>query len=414
MEQPDQFVCVNCFDDSGIQNFIEKNKIDVVCSFCDGEQASTSVADIEDVADHIEICLMYEYDDAANHLAYETREGGYIGQTWDIWELLEDVIGLELPNDDDNQLISALIDLLPDFVWCDASGYSLNDQDLVHYSWAHFCEVVMHSRRFFFAGENDIDREIYSPGQVLEKLFQDAELYDLFTILPPGSKLFRARFQEPGTKLESAQDLGPPPKNRATQSNRMNPPGIPMFYACDNPETALRETANNAGRFAVGCFETRRPATILDLTSIPPIPSLFQEIPDSLEFRPREVLGFINHIADEISKPIQRDDKIHINYIPTQVVTEFVRSKLTDKNSHIDGIKYQSAAHPGNTSYVMFVVQENLLLATEETTHNTSDKWMEIVTTTEHDVTDECIKKWKEELPNYYYPDYRQRIYGDE
>ena len=409
-----QLVCASCFQDPDIRNFIEKHKINnAVCSFCNEEPANDSVAFIEDVAEHIEICLYYEYDDAANHLAYETREGGYIGQTWTTWELLEDVIGLELPNDDDSQLISALIDLLPDFVWCDASGYNLNDQDLVRYSWAHFCEVVMHSRRFFFAGENDIEGEIYSPGQVLEKLFQDAELYNLFTILPPGSKLFRARFQEPGTKLESAQDLGPPPKNYATQSNRMNPPGIPMFYACDNPETALRETANNAGRFAVGCFETRRPTTILDLTTIPPVPSLFREIPDSLEFRPREVLGFLNHIADEISKPIQRDDRIHINYIPTQVVTEFVRSKLTDKSSQIDGIKYQSAVHPDNASYVMFVVQENLLPAIEATMHNTSDKWMELVTTTEHDVTDECIKKWKRELPNYY-PDYRQHFYGDE
>lgn len=385
MNQSDQFVCANCFEDPGIQNFIENHKINAVCSFCNEKPANGSVADIKDVAEHIETSIMYEYDDAANHLGWENKEGGYIGETWDTWELLQEVIELELPKDDEHsRLLCAFIALLPEFSWCDSSGYSLNNQKRVRYSWAHFCEVVMHSRRFFFASENDTGGEIYSPGQVLEKLFQNAELYDLFTILPPGSKLFRARFQKPGTKLESAQDLGPPPKNYAIQSNRMNPPGIPMFYACDDPETALRETANNAGRFAVGCFETRRPATILDLTSIPPIPSLFQEIPDRMEFHPREVLGFLNHIAEEISKPIQRDDKIHINYIPTQVVTEFVRSKLTAEGSRIDGIKYQSAAHPGNASYVMFATQEDIFPAPGASLDNTSAKWLELVTVREY------------------------------
>ena len=391
MNQSDQFVCANCFEDPDIQDFIEKNNVDAVCSFCDGKFDDVPVAYLIKVAEHIDICLQYEYADAANHLFYESREGDYIGETWDTWDLLQDAVELELPRDHDAQLLSALIDLLPISVWCDASGYSLNDQAMVRYSWAHFCEVVMHGRRFFFASKNDPDGEIYSPGQILEKLFQDAERHNLFTVLPLGSKLFRARLQEPGFKLESAQDLGPPPKNLATQSNRMNPPGIPMFYGCDNPETALRETANDAGRFAVGCFVTRRPATILDLTSIPPIPSLFQEIPDGLEFRPREALGFLNHIVDEMSKPIERDNRIHINYIPTQVVTEFVRSQLTREGVQVDGIKYQSAAHPGNASYVMFATQENILPAPEGSSNITSDRWLELVTVREYIVTLEKI-----------------------
>ena len=386
MNQSDQFVCANCFEDTGIQGFIEKNKVDAVCSFCDGKFDDVSVASLEEVAKYIDCCLRYEYDDAVNHLFHESREDGYIGEKWYTYELLQKV-ELELPRDHDARLLSALIALLPVSVWCDASGYSLNDQDIVRYSWEHFCEVVMHSRRFFLASENDPDGEIYSPGQVLEKLFQDAEKYELFINLPCGSRLFRARFQEPETKLKSAQDLGPPPKDQATQSNRMNPPGIPMFYGCDNPETALRETANDAGRFAVGCFVTRRPATILDLTSIPPIPSLFQEIPDGLEFQPREALGFLNHIADEMSKPIQRDDRIHINYIPTQVVTEFVRSQLTREGARVDGIKYQSAAHPDNASYVMFATQENIMPAPEGSSNIISDRWLEFVNVSEFVVT---------------------------
>lgn len=414
MELTCPFVCADCFGDSGIRDFIQINAVDAQCSFCDGEPADASVALLDEVAEHIKTCLEYEYDDAANHFAYETREGGYIGETWVTWELLNEVVELELPKDDDNRLLEEIVSILPDFAWCKARGYGLDDQSRARYSWEHFCEVVMHHRRFFFTNEGESEGEIYLPGEVLDKLFEDAGKYSLFRCLPSGTRLFRARFLKPGARLTTAQDLGPPPKKLATQPNRMSPPGIPMFYACDNPETALRETANEKGRFVVGSFESLRDATILDLTNIPLVPSLFQAIPDSLEFRPREVLGFLDHIVREISRPIQRDDRVHINYIPTQVVTEFVRSKLTGGNSRIDGIKYPSSIHPDFASYVMFATQENLLQLPEETRGQNNDPWLKLTETTPNYVTQERIERWKAELLERYRGDYQQRLYGDE
>lgn len=412
MELIGLFVCTECIDDSGIRDFIDNNAIEAHCSFCDGKSNDSSVAFLDEVTKYMETCLMNEYDDAANHFGYEGREGGYIGETWDTYELLLDVIELDLPTDNDGRLLREIVYLLPEFAWCEASGYGLSDQDRSRYSWAHFCEVVMHRRRFFFANEED-DIEIYSPGEVLEKLFEDAQKYNLVKFLPVGTKLFRARFQEPGTKLTTVQELGPPPKILATQSNRMSPPGIPMFYACEDPETSLRETANGEGQFTIGHFETRRPAIILDLTGIPPVPSLFQEISDSLEFYPRDVLDFLNHIAREMSKPIKRDDRVHINYTPTQVVTEFVRSKLTSNGSRIDGIKYSSAVHPGSASYVIFATQENLVQTLEGPTSPYFDQWLDLITHSEHYVTRKHIEYWQAELPSYYVLDYQKRLYGD-
>ena len=184
-----------------------------------------------------------------------------------------------------------------------------------------------------------------------------------------------------------------------------------MFYACDDPETALRETANEEGQFAVGCFETLRPATILDLTDIPPIPSLFQAISDSLEYLPREVLGFLNHIADEMSKPIQRDAQVHINYIPTQVVTEYVRSQLTSGNAQIDGIKFSSTVHPGHASYVIFATQESLIPAPAGSRTSNTDRWLKLTTTSQNKVAKEHIRRWKEESPDHGGPNYWQRLY---
>ena len=90
------------------------------------------------------------------------------------------------------------------------------------------------------------------------------------------------------------------------------------------------------------------------------------------------MLRFLNHIAAEISRPIGRDDKVHINYVPTQVVTEFVRSRLTSGGQRIDGIKYGSAIHDGHASYVIFATQDNLVTAEEDRWGTASNQWLEL------------------------------------
>ena len=110
--------------------------------------------------------------------------------------------------------------------------------------------------------------------------------FELFVTLEADAELFRARYQRPGEVLRTASELGPPPVEAAIQSNRMSPPGIPMFYASDNIETAIRETAAAPASFAVGTFRPRRNATILDLSGLLEIPSIFEEFSDSLEYDP--------------------------------------------------------------------------------------------------------------------------------
>ena len=73
------------------------------------------------------------------------------------------------------------------------------------------------------------DPEVYSPGQVLQTIFEYAEQMDLFKEIPPGTQLFRARYEGRMPHLETPAELGPPPSKKATQSNRMSPAGIPMF-----------------------------------------------------------------------------------------------------------------------------------------------------------------------------------------
>ena len=237
----------------------------------------------------------------------------------------------------------------------------------------------MHERRYFFHSQNRErdDPQVYSPGEVLSTTFDYALEMNLFKEMPAGRQLVRARFEGNGPPLESPQDLGPPPAEKAIQSNRMSPAGIPMFYACEDEETALKETATHPGRFALGRFETLRPTIILDLTGIPPLPSLFEGVSDSAEVDPRRALTFLHHVAEEISRPVKKDESVHIHYVPTQVVTEFIRDQLTWGDTPIDGIKYQSSVLPGHVSYVLFADQGSVESTT--TRHITSDPWLRLV-----------------------------------
>ena len=411
MSRSDPFVCTGCIDEPGIQDFIGNNSVDQHCSYC--ENKDVPVAALDDVTDHMESCIKEEYDDA-NEWAVYGSESGYRVGAWDNWDLLTDELQIDFPNDHDTELLKDIISRLPENVWCDRNPFDVTDQEKARYDWAWFTEVVMHRRRFFFENYGDPDYENLSPGDLLEKIFESTESYELFEILPSETQLFRARFQSQGEKHTSAQDLGPPPKELSTKSNRMSPPGIPMFYACDIPETALRETAYEGGAFAVGRFVTCRPALILDLTKVPPTPSLFQTYSDNLDFRPREILGFLNHLADEISRPIERDEKVHFNYTPTQVVTEFVRGKLVRDDTSIDGIKFNSAVHPKHASYVIFGSQENLLPVPDGSRPWNSDRWLKLSSICEYSVTQEDIRQWEKEIPERYQREYRQMLYGEE
>jgi hypothetical protein len=58
-----------------------------------------------------------------------------------------------------------------------------------------------------------------------------------------------------------------------------------------------------------GEFVIERDALFLDLAELPETPSIFYEVPDAMEYDPRQNLIFLHEIADEISRPIARDDR---------------------------------------------------------------------------------------------------------
>ena len=377
----DKFVCGDCIDNDGIRGFISANAEVHHCSFCQAVGDEPIAAPLGKVGDYVNRCLHQEYGDAADGLLpWDGEEKDYFGSNWDSEELLTDVVELELPNDHDGVLLDELVGYLEDITWCERNGLGLTDHEYAQYSWDYFCDVVMRRRRYFFLdiGPNPSEPEVYDPGHILRTIFDSADQLGLFKELPAGKQLYRARWEGPDSQLATPQELGPPPEEKATQVNRMSAPGIVMFYACDEVDTALLEVAQEPGSFAVGRWRIFRPAIVLDLTDVPVIPALFECDPEGGQDVSRRALTFLHHVADQISRPIMRDDRIHVEYVPTQVVTEFLRARVRWRRNAIDGVKYTSAAHPGRASYVLFANQDHVVIDPPDR-ESEETLWLELV-----------------------------------
>jgi hypothetical protein len=176
----------------------------------------------------------------------------------------------------------------------------------------------------------------------------------------------------------------------------MSPPGIPMFYGANDPVTALHETWQGAGRYVTGCFELTRSILILDLTDVPPVPSLFEPVSDTAERNPRYELMFLHDFVRQVSAPIDRQELAHIDYVPTQVVAEFFRTFPLPDGRRLDGIRYTSAQRPEFACYALFAEQSDVIPSPEdESAHNAQrgprlplprDGWLRLVRVTEEDV----------------------------
>jgi hypothetical protein len=395
------FVCGACFNDDGLQEFCANHAESHVCDFCGATGIEPIAAPIDDVLEHISRCVHQHFNDPDNAgLPYESAEGGYQGTTYETYEVFDE-LGLDFPKDEDGRLRKAIEFGLGNELWSEAEPFRLTRDQQLRFSWENFCRIVKHERRYFFLRQKRRksrydDDELLGPGQILEMIFGFAEGEGAFVKLPAGTHIFRARHQPAGETYATAGSLGPPPRDHAIKTNRMSPPGVVMTYASEDRETALAETADEPGAFAVGRFVVERDLLILDLASLPNVPSVFAELPDEYEYDPRPHLNFLHSISREISRPIARDDRVHVEYVPTQVVSEYVRTVVRINRQAVDGIRYTSSRRNGETALVLFADQDNLVLDAPERPrfYRPDGRWLRLADTSPAEVTDRDIAGW--------------------
>jgi hypothetical protein len=99
-----------------------------------------------------------------------------------------------------------------------------------------------------------------------------------------------------------------------------------------------------------------------------------------------------------------RDDRVHIEYVPTQVVTEYMRAMKTMESEVIDGVRYSSARHAGGASIVLFCDPHNLILPDDERTQHYGlykDRWIRLTSHEDRVISVQDIDNWKAMKPSH-------------
>lgn len=366
---PEKYVCADCFSDYAIKAFIEDNAVETYCSYCGKTSDSPISVHFSDLFGFILEGIESEWEDPANSMGHDSGEGGYQGATvYDWYDLVTEVIE-ELFDINDNVREDILSAMAGEHSWCHKDPYGLLEEDALSISWSNFSRQVKYNTRYIFSQLPDevdpMDIDLIPIPRMLKVLSQEIskleDQTDVIVILEKNTDIMRARIHNMWKRYVNGSELGTVPAKDAKFSNRMSPSGIPMFYGAFDSNTALLEIIDHK-QFTplwkvatIASFKTTKKLRLLDLSNLPPVPSIFDQPMNYL----RSTIIFLHEFARELSKPIRKDGTEHIEYVPTQVFTEYIRHLFRDRGGYpMDGIKYVSAKADQESCCVLFVTNE--------------------------------------------------------
>ena len=354
-------VCHNCIKESYLEKYIQNNGNTGDCSYC---RCNTTVCTIEEMAGIIEDGFKFRYSLLEDHqhlqdkcdLDFIIHGAKYFKDSLD---LLHKWLKLcpgqyELQND--------LCELLPISSWFDETDYTINEGERKGFTWNYFSWMVQHQTRYIFTEERyPLGSKVAyeKPSEILPRLLDLFERFNLYTSLPKGTIIYRCRKKEENIAYSSDM-LGSPPPEICSRPNRFSPAGISMFYGAADQETCLKEIGcNNVEDTITGIWELSRDITILDLTKCfsysqdkyeySGMPSIF----DKTSRDDRADYEFILRFATDISKPCEETTEGYA-YVPTQIVAEYLRVNKSD----VSGIcSYSSKITKKN--YTLFLNDED-------------------------------------------------------
>ncbi|MBQ4448044.1 MAG: RES domain-containing protein [Clostridia bacterium] len=341
----DKKVCRDCIGDKHLKAFITANGYMSTCDYCGRRR---KVVTVEDLLAPIMSGIRFEYEKADDYYF----DGEYMVETLDAYDMVHDILAIEAEIENEN-LLHDISSTLNDDLWCERNVLHGKDHENYLVSWHNFCKLVKEKMRYVFFRSNEESKEpdIPSPSMILDLLATNIECLGLMQTKPEKTQIFRGRTHPEGKELRESKEFGPPPENKAS-ANRMSPEGIPMFYAAFEVETALDEICDEQPCATVARFLTSRALRLVDLSRLNRIktPSLFDEDKRVL----RQWVLFLKDFAAEISS--KADGNPAIDYIPTQIITEFFRYVFKPlDNTTLDGIVYSSAAREGGHCVVLFM-----------------------------------------------------------
>jgi len=361
--RPEGHICPDCVTDEWLKQWVEDEASHNSCSFCGATHEEPIAASFEDFLGRVMVGIRFHWNHPDDEgIMYVTAEGGYQASISDNYDVVWD-----LNVSENDAVVEALVNSVGDNGWVSRGYYAGTERDWLVSGWDRFKEIIKHHSRFFFLRPNKDDYHFgpeIEPHEMLDAIgsvvADKLGDYSLIRSLEPDTKLIRVRL-DAKVQHETASALGAPPAEFATQSNRMSPAGVPMFYGAFDVETALAETfdpeISKDAIVSVGTFKPLRELRILDLANLPELPSIYDEERNYLI----HALSFLHSFAYDISRPIKRDGREHIEYVPTQIVTEYFRRVFRVNGEHIDGVAYKSSRATGKGAFVLFCENEQCI-----------------------------------------------------
>jgi len=344
----DGWLCLVHVTDAHLHGRLTASAMSGVCTFCEegtpGAMGQEQVVPLEALATEVVETVRHFYVPAVEVLPYD---GEYIGTTYLSEEALESLLLGALDDAVEAKVFSVLAEAVgEDELWTDWRSQA--DTDELDYAWDQFSETARYVARFVTSGA--------APGSPPDRLasflervlnYASAEM-GICHDLPIGTSFYRGRLCEDPRKISAdSRALGPAPRGKAG-ANRMSASGISVFYGSADADTAVAEIAGHGVQpFAViGEFKNTRPLRVLDFNRAPKLHSPFD-----LDNREVARMGrFLATFVHYVTQPVIPDGREHVEYAPTQILTEYLRYATTPA---LDGIALPSVQSKRPT-YVLF------------------------------------------------------------
>lgn len=354
-------VCPDCFDEAGLQRRIKEIRPDFPDEPCEFHPSKKGipVSAVAEIVDQV-FRNSYTFGD------YDPRYDDFMGS---------DLAGTpyDLTEADDDRVISALADALieGDDYWPPDGEEPFYDFERTYvsneagfeehsYTWRLFRREILHEQRFFNQRALSKLREIFDGLHLLRDDGNSPAVYEL----QPGeadTAFFRARKANDvegrrSIAKDPARKLGPPPEH-LRRAGRMNSSGIAAFYGAFELDTCIAELRPAVGETVISAkFSLTRPILVLDTTRFTGRPKAINMFARTYVTR-MKLWKFMTTFMNEIARPCLPDDE-HLDYIPTQVVSEYLthlhKIKRGESEKTIDAIIYKSAQNGSGENIAIF------------------------------------------------------------
>jgi hypothetical protein len=342
-------ICSYHIQDEEIIDFFDTKKDEGICSYCKLGFQEGKIISLKELVVFINNRIRIFYGDASDEcVSYDSSEGGWQGaNVFDTYDLINEEISLEIES---LELMNDIINSLSNISWCNIDPYLQPEHQKLSYSWKEFCRIVKHKNRYSFF-------PIKSISKILDDIAHGVNSLELIKKIDINTKIYRCRQHRSDEFSITFSELTSPPIKYCYFSNRMSPAGVSMFYGAFDYDTSkievIDKTQLSEKQFlTMGEFRVKEELSIIDFSTLPKVPSIFSSVKRDEYYK----ILFFHMFVSDLSKNIERDNKIHIEYVPTQVLTEYFRYVFLEYTGiKIDGIIYESSKIMKGKCCVLFM-----------------------------------------------------------